>query len=55
MNFYVPEREGHDDFLVSLALMAHAGAGEGGVRTAIGRPRERAFASNEASGGPGRA
>ncbi len=39
MNFYVPEREGHDDFLISLALLAHASAGEGGARRAIGRPR----------------
>ena len=55
MNFYVPEREGHDDFLVSLALLAHAGAAERGVRKAIGRPREEVFARNETSGGPGRA
>ena len=37
MNFYVPEREGHDDYLVSLALLAHASTQEGGVRKAVGR------------------
>ena len=37
MNFYVPEREGHDDFLISLALLARASADEGGPRRAIGR------------------
>ena len=36
MTFYVPEREGHDDFLISLALLAHASAQEGGARTAVG-------------------
>ena len=55
MNFYVPEREGHDDFLVSLALLAHAGAAERGVRKAIGRPREEGLARKETSGSPGRA
>ena len=39
MNFYVPERQGHDDFLISLALMAHASADESGPRRAVGRPR----------------
>ncbi len=38
MNFYVPEREGHDDFVVSLALLAHASADESGPRRAVGRP-----------------
>ena len=37
MNFYVPEREGHDDFLISLALLARASADEGGPRRAVGR------------------
>ena len=37
MNFYVPEREGHDDYLVSLALLAHASMQEGGPRKAVGR------------------
>ena len=37
MNFYVPEREGHDDYLVSLALLAHASTQEGGPRKAVGR------------------
>ncbi len=37
MNFSVPEREGHDDYLVSLALLAHASMQEGGPRTAVGR------------------
>lgn len=27
LNFYVPEREGHDDFLMSAALLAHSAAG----------------------------
>ena len=29
LNFYVPERKGHDDFLMSAALLAHAAAGYG--------------------------
>jgi len=29
LNFYVPEREGHDDFLMSAALLAHAASGYG--------------------------
>lgn len=29
LNFYVPEREGHDDFLISAALLVHAEAGYG--------------------------
>ncbi|MYD36654.1 MAG: hypothetical protein F4X20_06595 [Dehalococcoidia bacterium] len=37
MNFYVPEREGHDDYLVSLALLAHSSMQEGGPRKAVGR------------------
>ncbi len=39
MNFYVPERDGRDDYLISLALAAHASAQEGGLRTAVGRSR----------------
>ncbi len=37
MNFHVPEREGNDDYLVSLALLAHASMQEGGPRKAVGR------------------
>jgi len=37
MSFYVPEREGRDDYLVSLALLAHASMQEGGPRKAVGR------------------
>ena len=29
LNFYVPEREGHDDFLMSAALLVHAASGYG--------------------------
>ena len=39
MNFYVDPRDGHDDFLVSLALTVHA-AGDLSPREARGRLRE---------------
>jgi len=39
MNFYVDPQDGHDDFLVSLALMVHA-ARDLGPREARGRLRE---------------
>jgi len=39
MNFYVDPQEGHDDFLVSLALVVQAAKGLG-PREAKGRPRE---------------
>ena len=44
MNFYVPEREGHDDYLVSLALLARASVDEGGPRRAVGRAGRESMA-----------
>ena len=38
MSFYVPEGQGHDDYLVSLALTVAAAAGLSGPRVARGRP-----------------
>jgi len=37
MSFYVPEGQGHDDYLVSLALAVEAAAGLAGPRVARGR------------------
>jgi hypothetical protein len=39
LNFYVEERDGHDDFVVSLALAVAAGA-DAGPRRAVGRGME---------------
>ena len=46
MQFYVDPAEGHDDYLMSLALAVWAARHEGGTRTARGRaPRRGARAS----------
>ena len=37
MQFSVDPSEGHDDYLMSLALAVHAARDEGGSRTARGR------------------
>jgi hypothetical protein len=40
MTFYVPPAQGHDDYVVSLALALEAGRDLPGPRVARGRTRE---------------